>query len=343
MKILLSIAAVLAILMLWKFPFHITDNEKHEAVKQKGVCWVAGRMKITANEFRKLEDLHVNWISQTPFGWQREPGSSEIITNTSNKKMWWGESDEGISETARVAHLRKIKTLLKPHLWVSKGWPGDIQMKSDADWSMWFSNYEKFILHYAELAEKNHLDILCIGTELQKTISREKEWRNLIKKIRAVYHGPLTYAANFYLEFEKIAFWDDLDYIGIQAYFPLSKSKDPTLSALMQGWETPLEAIEKIQQQFNKPVIFTEIGYRSMHDASIEPWRWPRAEDSSEACDEAQAACYRAFFQAVWNKKWLTGAYFWKWYPEGPHRLGAVDFTPQEKLAEKVMLEYFSK
>ncbi len=119
---------------------------------------------------------------------------------------------------------------------------------------MWFSNYEKFILHYAELAEKNHLDILCIGTELQKTIPKEKEWRSLIKKIRYVYHGPLTYAANFYVEFEKITFWDELDYIGIQAYFPLSKSNDPMLS-----------------------------------------------------------------------------------------ELGAVDFTPQEKLAEKVILEYFSK
>ncbi len=112
---------------------------------------------------------------------------------------------------------------------------------------------------------------------------------------------------------------------------------------LIQGWQVPLLLIEKIHLRFNKPVLFTEIGYRSTHDAAIEPWQWPKAEDSSQACYEAQAECYRAFFQTVWDKKWLAGVYFWKWYPHGPRRLGAIDFTPQNKLAEKVILENFSK
>lgn len=325
------------------FLFHGEYEYSMIGEKQKGVCWVAGHQKITEKEFKKIIDLHVSWISQTPFGWQQSPGSPEIAANTASEKIWWGESDEGIVETARLAGVYHIKTLLKPHLWGDKSWPGNIQMNSDTDWTKWFSNYEKFILHYAELAEKNHFALLCIGTELQKTSSKEKEWRDVIKKVRSIYHGPLTYAANFHLEFETIAFWDALDFIGIQAYFPIAKNKDPKLSELVAGWNTPLAAIEKIQRKFNKPVIFTEIGYRSTHDAAIEPWRWPKAEDSPETCDEAQAECYRAFFQAVWSKQWLAGAYFWKWYPMGAHKLGDVDFTPQDKLAEKVIMENFSK
>ena len=228
MTSLIPIGNFLAMIVLWGFSFYATDREASEPQKQKGICWVAGRQKITEKEFQKITALHINWISQTPFGWQRAAGTPEIMVNHTNEKSWWGESDEGIASTTQVAHSLQIKTLLKPHLWVGKGWPGDIQMTNDADWVVWFSNYEKFILHYAVLAEKHHIDMLCIGTELQKTVSREKEWRSLIKKIKEVYHGPLTYAANFYLEFEQIKFWDELDFIGIQAYFPLAKSKEPS-------------------------------------------------------------------------------------------------------------------
>ncbi len=104
--------------------------------------------------------------------------------HTSGERIWWGESDDGISETTQMARSLHIKTLLKPHLWVGKGWPGDIQMSNELDWESWFTQYETFILHYALLAEKNQIDILCIGTELQKTTEKEKEWRNKQSRIR---------------------------------------------------------------------------------------------------------------------------------------------------------------
>lgn len=340
MKRLPSIVALLAWLFLTGFS--TPDHPEVHPNKHRGVCWVAGPKKITEADLGKLSSLNVNWISQTPFGWQRSPSSPEILMHTSGEKIWWGESDEGIAETACLARKMNIKTLLKPHLWVGKGWPGDIAMSSDADWDTWFSSYEKFILHYAELAEQNHIDILCIGTELQKTTNKEKEWRQLIKKVKLVYHGSLTYAANFHLEYGAIQFWDELDFIGIQAYFPLTRNRDPGLTELLEGWKSPLQSVEKVQGHFNKQVIFTEIGYRSTHDAAIEPWKWPNKTYSNQACYEAQADCYKAFFQSVWNKKWFAGVYFWKWYPQGPGRMGSIDFTPQNKLAEKVLLENFS-
>ena len=139
------------------------------SVKHKGVCWVGGREVVTEKEIDALKKNHVNWISQTPFGWQRDATTSTINTNFTSDKIWWGESDEGISKTTQLALKAGIKTLLKPHLWVRNGWPGDIVMKSDTAWQHWFGNYEKFIIHYAELAEKNKIEIFCIGTELQKT------------------------------------------------------------------------------------------------------------------------------------------------------------------------------
>jgi len=332
--------AIVVCVLLWSSS-RIAD--KNMLIKYRGVCWVGGQNKISEQDLKRLANLNVNWISQTPFGWQRSATSPEIVMHTTSERIWWGESDEGISETTRMARDLDIKTMLKPHLWVGKGWPGDIQMNSNLDWELWFNSYEKFILHYAALAEANHIDILCIGTELGKTISREEEWRNLIRKIKTAYHGSVTYAANFHDEYESIAFWDELDYIGVQAYFSLSKNKDAPLKELEKGWSEPIAAIERVQSAFNKPVLFTELGYRSTHDAAVAPWEWPKQEDAAQACYEAQAACYQAFFDTVWNKKWLAGVYFWKWYPQGPHRLGSIDFTPQNKLAERVLFENFSK
>ncbi len=313
------------------------------SVKHKGVCWVGGREVVTESEIDALVINQINWISQTPFGWQRDANTSTLNTNFTSDRIWWGESDEGISKTTQLALKAGIKTMLKPHLWVRNGWPGDIVMKSDTAWQHWFDNYEKFIIHYAELAEKNKIQILCIGTELQKTTPREKEWRSLISKIRSVYSGQLIYAANFHEEYEHIKFWDALDYIGVQAYFSLADKKDATLQELIQNWKEPMAAIERVHKKYNKPVMFTEIGYRNDAHAAIEPWSWPRNMKDIPVSEEAQALCYQAFFQSVWNKNWLTGVYFWKWYPHGPRRAGETDFTPQGKPAEIVMRENFSR
>ncbi len=311
--------------------------------KQKGVCWVGGREIVTEKELTTLVNNNINWISQTPFAWQRDSGSSSIGMNTTSDHLWWGESDDGISKTTELATKLGIKTILKPHIWVRDGWPGDIVMKSDTAWQNWFKNYEKFILYYARLAQKNKIEIFCVGTELQQTTKREKEWRTIITKVRSVYRGKLIYAANFHEEYEHIRFWDALDYIGVQAYFPLAKNRQAPLNELIKNWNEPLAAIERVHKRYNKPVVFTEIGYRSDVDAAIEPWRWPQESSGIQISNEAQSNCYQAFFKAAWNKSWLAGVYFWKWYPHGPRKMATFDFTPQGKPAEKVLAENFKK
>ena len=202
---------------------------KSNVEKQRGVCWVGGRQEVTATEFEPLKKNNINWISQTPFAWQENPQSPHIRMNTGSNRVWWGESDEGIKETTRLAKAAGVKTMLKPHLWIHNSWPGEVKMENDSLWQIWFEQYGRFILHYAGLAEEAHIEVLCIGTELHHAITHEKEWRNLIQKIRSVYHGQLTYAANFTEEYKQVQFWDALDFIGVQAYFPLSKNLHPTV------------------------------------------------------------------------------------------------------------------
>lgn len=184
---------------------------------------------------------------------------------------------------------------------------------------------------------------MCIGTELRSTVDGHlDQWRRIIKEVRAVYDGKLTYAANWYAEFEEIAFWDELDYIGIQAYFPLSDAPDPTVEQLLAGWRDPLRQIETVQRKFDKPVVFTEVGYRSAAGAAGKPWEWPRRDEAVEVDLDLQARCYEAFFRTFWARPWVAGVYWWKWFP-ADRRAGApdTDFTPQNKPAEAVMARWY--
>ena len=324
-----------------------------DSTRLRGVSWVGGD-SITAAELAPLRKAHVTWIAQMPFGWQGGPAEPVIRVRTERppgRGGMWGESDAGLIYTAQLAHKYGIRTLMKPHLWVRGNgtWPGDINMASPADWDTWFASYASYILHYAQVAETAQFNGLCIGTELLHATepAHEKAWRSLIRQIRRVYHGPLTYAANWSGEYQQIRFWDALDYVGIQAYFPLSTAASPSLEALLDGWQPHLRALAAWQQKIKKPVVFTEIGYKTTPDAAARPWEWPKRTAAFIAPDEAtQARCYEAMFRACWGLPWLKGMFIWKWYPglaaDGPARRHA-DFTPQHKPAEAVLARWYGQ
>ncbi len=314
------------------------------ASRQRGVSWVAQPYAVEAENFDSLVAANVDWIVQTPFGWQI--GLQGTVELETEGKIFWGERDVGLEVTTRLARARGVKTLLKPHVWIRRGggkWRSDISMADEDGWRRWFDSYREFILHYARLAERLGIEALCIGTELRQTVvHRPDDWRRIIAAIRAVYSGELTYAANWYQEYLEVPFWDRLDYVGIQAYFPLTARERPSLAELRSGWQAHLAEIEALQRRVGKPVLFTEIGYKSTPGATAEPWRWLKSDEyESLPVDlELQADAYRAFFEVFWPRPWVAGAYFWKWFPVAP----APDnpgFTPQGKPAERVLATWY--
>lgn len=323
--------------------------------KIKGVSWEASD-SVALEHLQSLQPISANWIAQTPFGWQRMYDEPELRFD--GQRGYWGERDEGLAKTGDLARRIGVKTMLKPHLWLGREtrelgkWRSDIAMQSEADWQAWFANYEAFILHYARLAEAEQFDMLCIGTELYQTaVQREADWRALIAKVRQVYSGKLTYAANFYEEYERIRFWDALDLIGIQAYYPLTDSHHPTLDELLRGWQPHYKRINALRKKWKKPVLFTEVGYRSMPDAAVKPWEWPNGKEVKDdlVSPQTQALCYEAMFRTFWREDWLQGIFLWKWsrsnyHPEGLHdrhaRTEPISFTPKKEGLE-VLKEWF--
>ncbi len=317
---------------------------------QLGICWVAATEPVGLEDFEPLLRNRINWISQTTFGWHRDARSPKIQLRPDAD--WWGESDAGIIQTAALARQAGIKTLLKPHIW-GRHWSGDIAMRSESAWSEWFENYRKFALHYANLAENAGIEAFCIGTELQGTTMRENDWRAIIADVRKVYKGPLMYAANWSGEFEQVRFWDALDFIGIQAYFPVAERENPTVPEMLLKWEEHIARIEAVHKAYKKPVVITEVGYRSESNTAIRPWEWeppqPGEQSDTEGFTqeglETQADCYQAFFKALSGNAWLAGTYIWKWHPPPNERAmrSPGPFTPQGRPAEAVLRNWYHR
>lgn len=313
----LSVSALLAFYAFRAPNYNTLEPSFGIGEKMKGLCWVGGD-SVAAHNITQVTAINANWISQTPFGWMN--GHQDDTVHLNNKRAWWGEADRGVGHTTKLAKDGKVKTMLKPHIWIMNSgdkWRSDIEMKSAEDWKIWFASYTDWIMHYAHLAEEHQMESLCIGTELQiATRDFPEEWRKIIKSVRGVYSGELTYAANWYKEYEDITFWDDLDYIGIQAYFPLSSGDNPNKKSLIKEWKKHKKAIEKVSSKYKKAVVFTEIGYKNTADAAKEPWTWPQNMDHDiEVSEETQINCYEALFEATWNEDWMKGIFIWKWFP----------------------------
>ncbi len=298
-----------------------------------------------------LRALGVTHLTLVSFGHQ--PGYDVPDIRVNLDARWFSESDYGIRTLARQADSLGLRLILKPHIWVGRYSAGgqarhSIDFETEAAWQQWEAQYRAFLMHYAHLAHEVDAAMLVVGTELANVAkTRPAFWRGLIAEVRQRYGGALTYAANWWEEYEDVPFWDALDYIGVQAYFELSQEANPTDEMLRAGWKQPREALQRLSERTGRPVLFTEIGYRNVPDAAAQPWRWPsRGEaDTVQPDDALQARLYETFFESVWDAPWFAGAILWKWYPvpEDRRRRRYLDFTPQNKPAEQVIARWFTR
>ncbi len=232
--------------------------------KINGLSFVAASETINEQHTLPVEKTSANYVSLMPFGFIKNLAFPQIQYNFSHQ--WFGETKQGVKQYADEFKKKNIQIMIKPHIWVWRSeFTGDIEMKSEESWKILEKSYTTFILDYAELAEEIKAGLFCIGTELEKfVLNRPDYWKDLINEIKKRYSGKLTYAANWD-EFKRVPFWSELDYIGIDAYFPLSAKKTPTVQDFELGWSSNRNIIKEIQKKYKKSVLFTEYGYRSVN------------------------------------------------------------------------------
>ncbi|MYD93166.1 MAG: hypothetical protein F4Y02_05625 [Chloroflexi bacterium] len=280
-------------------------------------------------------DAGADWVSISP-GWYQPTLDSNQIRPHPSRTPPDGDVRRLI-EGARAAGLR---VLLKPFVNSGDGiWPGEIR---PADPSTWFADYASMTHHYADVAERAGADLYCLGTDLGFSEAEfVTEWRSLIADVRRRFNGPLTYAAGHAPAsglggYADVPFWDDLDFIGINAYFPLA-DRQISHAQLADAWNVWLDEIEqwRNRKSLDIPFLFTELGYRSAATAASQP----RAADPvkpHEVDPDLQANLYTAFFGLPYRREALQGVFWWRWDPDSTDAKGSA-FPPNGKPAEAVL------
>ncbi len=290
---------------------------------------------------KALAATGANWAGLMVTWYMDTKSSSTIAPDPSSSN-----DDDVVRRAIDELHGLGVKVMLKPHVDVHDGtWRGQI---APADRGLWWQSYAAFMDHYASLAAEKNVDLICIGTELG-TMSGSADagpWATLIARIRSRYTGPLTYAANGVEpadEFTSVSFWGQVDLLGVDVYTPLTNKTNPTRGELAAGWRRNKDghdmvaAFQNLQRAQNRPLIFTEIGYRSGDGANRAPWDWGA---SLSVDDGEQADCYAAMYD-VWSQQtsWMKGPFWWAW-DVSPPAAGDTGYNPRGKPAEEVLRQW---
>lgn len=265
-----------------------------------------------ASTLDDLKALGAGWVSIHPYASIAADGSVRF------REIDVEDPPAYIARPIREAHARGLKILIKPHLayWGSPfGWRGEIEFEDAGQWSRFWASYSEWIVSLARVA--HDADGFVVGTELDRTLDHEREWRSLIAAVREASTAALTYGANW-PEFERVPFWDALDAIGIHAYFPLTESSRPSEQEIEAGWARWMERLRRYSIAQRRTVVFTELGYNRSWKAASEPWAY---RTDGEDAETLQATCMRIALEAIEREPAVAGAFLWKWFPE-PHAVG---------------------
>ncbi|HVM08554.1 MAG TPA: hypothetical protein VM345_08835 [Acidimicrobiales bacterium] len=318
----------------------IGDGGGHPRVeKQGGVTHAAWwhNNYATRDSDRMIGEIAATgagWLVLVPTWFQATMTSTAIAPDPLES-----ETDASVRQAIRVAKSRGLKVFLKPHVDLKgfSGWRGDIR-PSNLD--EWFASYINFITTWARVAQQEGVEQFAVGTELASLSGQTARWHGVVDAVRSNFGGGLTYAANFD-EYERVQFWDRLDYIGVDAYFELVKTPTTDVATLRNAWAPIAANLRTFSTRWSRPILFTEAGYVSQVGSTTQPWNW---ELSFIRSDAEQAAGYQAMFEVFWNEPWFAGIHWWMWDFIGrPIEDAAMSYSPHGKPAEAVLREWFAR
>jgi len=320
------------------------NNTSHvvEVEKIKGITMVAPPSQFDNNPLNKIQQVNANWVTLVPYAYMRT-GQTSLNYNVPNQ--WWGEKPEGIIKCAQLAKQAGLKVMIKPQIYVPGSWIGDIQFSDSADWEKWEQSYSAYLMEYVSIAIKERIEMICIGTEIKHSVERRPQfWKALIQDIREIYSGKLVYSANWD-SYDDVSFWQELDYIGISSYFPLSESTTPDQRELLRKWKPIVRKLKHFSQRKDMSILFTEFGYLTVDGCAHKAWELEKQVHHLSQNELAQANAYDALFTAYWGQSYWAGGFLWKWFPNNQGHEGyfAKDYTPQGKLAENVIKKWYSR
>jgi hypothetical protein len=297
--------------------------------------------EASAELLDELVRMGTTWISITPFGRIWSLTSTDILLDF---EAPFAKNRDDVSAMIRLAKERGLRVLLIPHLWVETGgWRGEIEPGSEEGWRAYQESYRSFVLTWARVAAEAGADAFSIGVECKSWSGRfGPYWTALIADIRDQFPGFLTYSANWD-EVENVLFWDQLDLIGINAFYPLSHKHGASDAEYLAGARRARDDVAALSSKFQMPVLFVEVGYTTRRDAAVEPWLWPDDMTDVVYDEREQARALSAIFQAFLPEPWFAGYFVWRYYADldDVSQEDAWGFSPHGKQAERLLRDVF--
>ncbi len=324
-----SIVIGLFLLFGCDFIVNISDEKISGRIQnyKKGFNFVSWKrteygVDYARNSLDTMMTTGANWVSIIVTLYQKTPTDTVMFEDVNKTPSIYS-----ISQIVEYAHSKNLGVMLKIHVDIYDDTPRSRIKPFEP--STWFRNYSKYVLNYANVCEMLGVEMLCIGSELAGLSGEKDLWVDLINKVRRVYSGKIIYASNFD-EYRKVSFWDEVDYIGIDFFAPVSNKHDPTYDELVLGWQPYLNDLKEWfnQNHIGKKLIFTELGYPSTDGASIQPWRVGDSVDLEE-----QKLCYDVALDIISNIEFVDGVFIWNWNADLKADSLKKDYTPYSKPA----------
>jgi hypothetical protein len=275
-----------------------------------GQVWGSDEMVRTMAE---LKDLGVNWITIHLYAPIHDDGT---VGGSRTDRLY--EDATWLTRPIAEAHRLGLKIMITPHLayWGSGfAWRGAIEFQTAEQWERFFAGYESWIVRVAGLSKG--ADAFAVGSELDRTVGHEARWRGIIARVREVTPARLTYSAQWD-SFESVGFWDALDAIAIQGYFPLVEHDAmPSPAELDAAWARLIARLEEFGRRRGRKVVLGELGYNRSRYAAVRPWAYEQVGEDGE---EVQRRCLTAALKALGRSEIVAGAFLWKWFPGEPGR-----------------------
>lgn len=294
-----------------------------------------------AHPYEKLIDeiarTGANTLCLIVHGYQEHARSQAITINPEKTP-----SDERLAAIIAHAHKRGLRVALMPVILLSdrrgSEWRGQIEPPS---WPDWWTQYRTLLLRYARLAEKTNVELFSVGSELIKTETQAKPWRELIAAVRKVYAGRLFYSANWD-HYKVPQWWDALDIVGMTTYYTLAEGDRPTRRQLMDRWAEIRDEIFAWQKKVNRPILFTEVGWPNQISAAEFPWNYYAQPDKPDP--GLQAMCFETFFATFGRAPAVTGFFVWEWRDRLDTDIAPesdTSYVPAGKPAMKAIRQFF--
>lgn len=280
---------------------------------------------------KEIKETGSDWVSIHIKFYQPNWQSDTILIPPPNAPIW-----KQLNKTLKAAKQQNLNVLLFPIVLLENPgedhWRGNIAPKNRLKW---YKNYTYLLLKMGQIADKQQVDMLCVGSEFCSMQQNTQIWIQMIRKLRAIYKGALIYSTNWDA-LDDLHFDSELDFLGVSAYFPLSESNDPSVEEMTASWKNIKSYLLGIQAKRKIPLILTELGYASINGTNKTPWDYTSV---SKIDLQEQVDCYQAFSNCWKDEKDFYGVYFYDWFGVG----GCDDrgYTLRGKPALEVAKQWF--